>query len=113
MRRCAGHWKLRRRVGRHFRSPGEISAAGWSWPARIGTMIARDSVAASLQSMLFITIARFGLRLSSRALRRGVRGQSLESVVGLGNRLIGLDLFSPIGLFAFAVVGLLASNRFR
>src|SRR5262245_45874945 len=109
----ARDWKLRRRVGWQFRGSGEISATAWGRPALIGTMIARNGVAANLRSMLFVAVAWFGLRLAFYALWRGVLGQNLESVVSPGRRLISPDLVSPVDLVIFAVPGLLARNRFR
>src|SRR4029078_6859156 len=66
-------------------------------------MIARDSVAANLQAMLSFAIACFGLRLAFCVLWRGVLGQNLENIVGLGGRLIGLHLIALIHLFCFTV----------
>ena len=63
--------------------------------------------------MLLVAIARFGLRLAFCALRRGVLGQNLESIVSLGSRLIGLDLIARIHLLTFTVVDLLSNNCFR
>jgi hypothetical protein len=62
--------------------------------------------------MLLFAIARSGLRLAFRALRRGVLGQNLENIVSLGGRLVGLDLIAPIRLLTFAVLDFFPTTAF-
>ena len=87
----------------------------WATIAQVGPfaqMGLNESFLLLLTFMLFVAIAGFVLRISFCALRRDLFGQSLERVVSFCNRLIGFDPVSPIDLFAFAVLGLLAGNRF-
>src|SRR5262245_47400146 len=76
-------------------------------------MIGCHEVAPTLRYVLLAAIARFGWRFVLCALWRGVLGQNLESIVSLGRWLIGFDLTGVIDLLTFAILGLLARNRFR